>query len=70
MDRFVFSKAICMNIATYRELNSKGDLLVFLLKNIFSTFVKYTEKPLVLEVDKMNGRHQRMQGTEKNINKV
>lgn len=59
-----------MHVTTYETLNNRGGQLVFLLKSLFSQFIQYIEKELVIELVKMNGRILTLAFNEKNLKKV
>lgn len=59
-----------MHVLTYESLNSRGEQLVFLLKNLLHECSRYLKKELIIELVKINGRHVTWSYNEKNLNKL
>ncbi|MFC5532248.1 hypothetical protein ACFPQ4_22770 [Cohnella yongneupensis] len=70
MNRIHFSKALCMNISTYDNLNGHGEQIVFLLKTVFNLFLKHTSEKLSIQCERMNHRVQSSIFEEKKLTKI
>jgi hypothetical protein len=70
MQKFIYSKAICLHVTTYENLNHKGEQLVGILQKIFNQMLQYPLAKMVIDIEKMNHRNLRYDFNEKNLKKL
>jgi hypothetical protein len=70
MTKYKFTKAICLHITTYENLNPKGEELVRFIQRIYEYFKPLLNFKLGIIIAKMNNRENNYEFNEKNLKKL